>query len=523
MKRVLLGCLLCALMMTPSFSKGKKMVIFVDNFVNLSSKEYDHFGAGIGKTVSNDFSYVPEFTVISFSDREEALNEIAFSQSGATKTEIKPGQMLAADYTCTGKYQIKGEDLAIHASFIDVRKRKPVVSVKIIGTIHQMREKQDQIVFKIIEELKKKRFKISDIGVNDRERMTKTRERNEKAYDYYCRGLKVKYTDPGDALTYFQKAVNIDGEYADALTELADLYADHLSRFKIAAEYIDKAASVLQKRNETQSVQYARVMNVKGNVYYNLSKYQVALDSYNAGLNILENLGKADGVEYAELLNDIGNAYKSWGKYDQSRNAFEQSLKIKEKLGMSKSLPYAITLNNMAWLYFSQGNGSRALEYNKKAMKLKRDIKMAKSRSYAISLNNEAILHFAGKNFSEGYKSLEKSQKILQKLGLSGTKEYAYTLVNMGYYCSAHLKDYEKARKNYEDAQDIRKRIGQEGTLAYAATSIDIARVYHKRLGNSCAALPWMEKGMQIKRDIGAASSSSELSLMDEIKAQCGK
>ena len=147
MKRVLLGCLLCALMMTPSFSKGKKMVIFVDNFVNLSSKEYDHFGAGIGKTVSNDFSYVPEFTVISFSDREEALNEIAFSQSGATKTEIKPGQMLAADYTCTGKYQIKGEDLAIHASFIDVRKRKPVVSVKIIGTIQQMREKQEQIVF----------------------------------------------------------------------------------------------------------------------------------------------------------------------------------------------------------------------------------------------------------------------------------------------------------------------------------------------------------------------------------------
>jgi len=501
---------------------ARESVVLVLDFRNDGEKRYNYYGPGIAKTIGNDLACMKTVTVITPEARRLALEEIGLSQSGILKEEIKTGTILGANYICTGHYELTKSGMKVTAEFFEIDTQSLVESFMLECTTEQFPDRKNQIAFHLVELLRKKGIALRGSKESAFDSSGKTNSNNSQAFEYYCMGLGMQHSDPVTAMEYFRKAVNADGTYIDALLEMARICNDPLSRYDEALMYVTRAESVLQERNETQSLAYAKMMEIKSSIFTNLSKLDNSLESCKAGMAVLTNIGMEGSFEHSELLNDCGLVYRKMGNPDKALECYQRSLEIKDRLGLKKSIYYAISLSNISAAHLAKSETAAAMEYCLRAKAAKKELGLEKTRTYSISLANEGAILCAARDYDKALERFSDARKILEKLDLTNTRDYANVLTNMGYVRS-QCGEHAKAVSLYTDAQGIRKKIGLEKSGEYAAACMDLANILHRNLDRSCDACTWVETGTRIKREIGMEMNQPDLILIEELKLKCNR
>ncbi len=523
MRKILLPVLLVVLMWSAQgFSQA--VVIDVADFKNEGDKRYGYLGNGISRTVEADLSSHANITVVTSETRERAIRELELVQMGLLDKEIGAAELAGADYIAAGSFGVERGEFRITTKLIEVRTKRIIESLRITGPFEQIQEKQQQIAANLIRLLEGKGL-LKQGTVKESPGSVRA-PRAADAYRYYCIGLENKQGDPRLALSYFQKAVNADPSYIEAIIECAEINNDYLSRYDSAADYIAGAEKTLQDSYRTQSVPFAMVMGLKGRIFFNMSqkdaaKLNVALQSYLSGMNVLEHVGRKKSFVYSEILNDYGIALKKRGKFGESVSAFREALDIKKELGMDSNVFYAVTLHNLANVYFSAGERRKALDLCRRSLALKERLGLSPAKTYAVSLNTLGVMCCASNNHDEAITAFNHSAKIFANLGLKRTADYATNRANAAFAFRAK-KEFREARSLYLEAQSIRERLGLENSLDYAQTGLDLAGMLHADMNDPCAALEHAARALSVKKRFLPVTGADSL-MVEQIRAACSR
>ena len=139
--------------------------------------------------------------------------------------EIDPqalGRDLNVDAVLTGKVIKQGDSLYVQADFVNTADGTQLWGERYSRKLSDILALQDEIATRISERLR------LTLTPNEKQRLTKSYTDNTEAYQLYIQGRFYwnKRTDEGlkQALDYFQRAINLDADYALAYVGLADAY-----------------------------------------------------------------------------------------------------------------------------------------------------------------------------------------------------------------------------------------------------------------------------------------------------------
>jgi serine/threonine protein kinase/Flp pilus assembly protein TadD len=193
-------------------------------FVNASgNKDMEYLGDGITESLINTLSHVPNLAVMS--------RNSVFRYKGREADAQAAGQALNVQTVLSGTVVQRGENLSISAELIDVRNNRHLWGEQYNRRFADMLTVQDEISREISEKL---RLKLTG---EQKTRLTKRPTQNTEAYQLYLRGRFYwnKRTADGfnKSIEYFQKATDVDPQYAAAYAGMAGAY-ENLSNYNFA-------------------------------------------------------------------------------------------------------------------------------------------------------------------------------------------------------------------------------------------------------------------------------------------------
>jgi tetratricopeptide (TPR) repeat protein/TolB-like protein len=462
----------------------KKLAILVYPFEQSGAKNLSWIAAGLTDTVISDLNRIQDIYVFSEDDRKKAIKEIQLGMTGLIKESdiIKAGNIMGADLIFTGKVQATGSKVRVNARLINISTTKIENSVKLDGTVDDLFDLQDRVVFALMTETEKVHLAdTKPVKIKEEEKNKvkgKTRPKQD-VYQLYSKGLEIHETDPRKALEFYLQALEADPHFLDGLLRTGSLYGE-LNEFDNAMNYLSKAAGILEANGQQETVFYADMLNNRGVVYRDMGDHEKALEFYN------------------------------------------KSRELRRKLNLAKTVNYAETTSNMGIVYVDTGKYDKALEYYIEAQKILEDAKFQQSSKYAILLNNIGGVYWSKKDYNSALKFYFLSQKIRDKLGLQSTAGYAYLMNNIG---SIYWKQGEntKAVMYYIKSQEIRDWLGLQNTESYASLMQNIAITYFKRLNDPCKGAEYMKKCTEVSKKNNFPRYKSDQAQYEEMKKACGR
>lgn len=495
-------------------TRTEKIVIYVNDFTVSGKNTKTGFGAAIAGTVADTISSSPKVDVITIETRRKAIQELAFSQL-TSENQTTAARILAADYTINGSYITSGDMISITAEIIDLSDMSIIDSFHLDGRTSRIQEVASNVGFNIIVLMKKHALLDNDIIENPVNRI----QPSLKAYTYYSLGLKAFYDNPGSAYEYFLKASSSDPEYVDALIDAASSALD-LSLYDSAVNMVSNGEKILNRYNLKNTVQFSRLMQVKGMLYYKLQNYPVADEAYTSSIYILSFL-KMNGSSYeAESKSGLALILRKKGKYDQALSEYRSALKILDNLGIKNSIQYSELLNNIAVTETAKGNYDNALKYNDSSLEIKKNIGLQKSKTFAVTLSNRGVIMASMNKNAEAIEITGNAIKILRMLHLENTDEYAMAESNTGFFYAA-INNNTEAIKMFEDAQKIREKTGNIRTKDYFKTAVKLAESYNAS-GDSCKALKTIEDAFSSVKTREFATDNDFL-FINKLEKSCRK
>ena len=189
--------------------------IAVMPFVNASGNgELEYLSDGMTDSLINSLSQLPNLSV-------KARSSV-FRYKGA---ELDP-QTLASDLSVqailNGRVVQHGDDLTLYLSLVDGRNGNQVWGEQYNRKLSEIVSLQTEIAREVSRKLQ---ARLSGV---DEQRLTKNYTANSDAYQNYLKGryhlLKNSQSDLRTAISYYQRAVEVDPSYALAYVGLADTY-----------------------------------------------------------------------------------------------------------------------------------------------------------------------------------------------------------------------------------------------------------------------------------------------------------
>jgi TolB-like protein len=184
-------------------------------FENLSTdEEQAWFSDGMTDIIINQLSKISDLRVLS------RTSTLKYSKEQKTVSEI--GKELGANYLIEGTVQMQEDKMRISVQLIRVLNEGHLWSDVYDREWKDIFDVQSEIAQRIAEELK------TVLTPEEKERVEKTHTENPEAYNLYLQGRFFwgKRTEEGlnKSVEYFQKAINLDPDYALAYAGLADAY-----------------------------------------------------------------------------------------------------------------------------------------------------------------------------------------------------------------------------------------------------------------------------------------------------------
>lgn len=268
-------------------------------------------------------------------------------------------------------------------------------------------------------------------------------------------GFNSIYSQNLDSIKNVIKSSNNDTIIVKSYEKLA--IAFYPTEFDSVLFYGDKTLRYIQglEPADTSSKKVllqsqAKILNVKGNVFYMSGEVLKALSSYHKGIDVNKEL--KDLQAQASLMSNLAALYNSLGDIERSLEYNHKSLQIRERLNLSHDV--SISLNNLGAIYTSQKEYESAYDFYSRSLKIRDSLGDKKGVSSVY--NNLGILK---KEEGKDEESLEYYLK-----GLSIDREIdnkdgvVISLINIGNYFK-EKENLDSAQKYYKKGLDIAKEI----------------------------------------------------------------
>jgi len=338
---------------TPPLPLLDKPSIAVLPFVNMSDDpKQEYFVDGMTDDLITDLSKISGLLVI-------ARNS-TFTYKGRHVKVQKVSQDLGARYVVEGTVRKAGNDIRINAQLIDATTGHHMWAQRYDGKLHNIFALQDEITGKIVSALA---VKLAATEQKDKRPETENIEAYDaflKGYEYYFRGT---VDDAVMAISYFEKAIELDQNYGRAYAALAKTY---FLGPKIGREWYVKTGfnyqkSVLRARHYLEmatkkptstSHQIASLMSLQRRQYKKaMAEAELALSlepngvesNFNMGY-VLVFLGRVkEGIDYLKKSIELdplrpgwamfymGVAHFSMGQFDKAVELINRALTYNPK------------------------------------------------------------------------------------------------------------------------------------------------------------------------------------------------
>lgn len=270
-----------------------------------SAKDLLYLGEGLSEEIIQALSRIPQLKVCSRrSSFNPKLEELSLSEIGKT---------LAVNNLLEGSIELLGEAIKIRASLINVEDDHTFWSHSWQRAVEQLFELEDEISLEIADQL---REQFGHLDIEDH--LVQAQTENTEAFQYY---LKAKYHfnrwNPKDvhlSINYFQKAIEIDKEYTDAHTGMADAYG-----FLATAGFADPIESWAKAKSAMDFVLVRKPSDPGLN--YQLANYYFFVEAsysiaYKFGKqSIAEQLNYPEGQQFMAFLELLRGQYKEAKTY----------------------------------------------------------------------------------------------------------------------------------------------------------------------------------------------------------------
>jgi serine/threonine protein kinase/Flp pilus assembly protein TadD len=383
--------------------------VAVMTFLNITGEPADEWiGSGIAETVTSDLKKVRGLSVIG---RERTFEVLKDLQTGALNdfdesVAIDIGRRLSAAWILGGGYQRIGEMIRITARVIDVNTGEVVRTVKIDGKISEIFDLQDKIVYELSQGLN------LELGTSEIDEIEADETQSVEAYESFSRGMINLRTGSRDSLDraiyYFEKAAELDPNYAGAWAALAAAY-DLKGGFLSIPELSQKAVGFAEKAVKLNP-RLSHAHQFLGGAYNTLGRYDEAIAAMNEAVRLEPNnagahsslaraywLGKGMvqeaivELERAVAINpQAGYSYLQLvflhtlvGNYTRAEDAAKHAIELQEKFISGKEgLQVVGAHTRLGYCYYRQGRYDEAIaEYEKELEFLKTSDHALRDRS----------------------------------------------------------------------------------------------------------------------------------------------
>lgn len=207
-------------------------------FVNASADpNTEYLADGVTDSLIYSLSRLPNLKVKSHSS--------VFRYKGKEVEPQTPGRELGVQAVLTGRIVQRGEMLAINAELVEVGSNNVLWGQQYNRKLSEIQSVQDEISKGVSEKL---RLKLTG---EEQQRLTRHYTALPEAYQAYLRGQyysnHAAEGNEGKAMEYFNQAIGLDPNYAQAYAGLAAVYADLSSAYLPPSEAMPKAKEAVLK------------------------------------------------------------------------------------------------------------------------------------------------------------------------------------------------------------------------------------------------------------------------------------
>lgn len=466
-------------------ASAKSINILVHPFENTGNKEHSWISAGMTDTVIADLARMRNINVVSHVDRKKILEEMKFIFSGLVEEDkmIKLGKLTGANIIFTGSYLVAGDRIRVHARLISVESGKVENTTKLDGTLSGIFDLQDKVVFTLLAEAEK--VQIADVTpvkvtTEVKQRIETKPKPKVAAYEWYAKGLDMELTNPREALANFNKALDIDSDYIQALIHAGLVTAYSFSLSEKAKTYLDRAETIFERRNETNTVEYANFKYIKGFAYWTMGRFDEAQNDYSTAQAVYERLGMQNTSEYAELMASRIVLHWRWGQYEQAMEYFSKARTIYEQLGLQNTAKYADLMQNAGFVYNDMKKHNRALENFSKAQSLYDRNGLRDSIGYFTTLMGIGTAYLRKDEPDKAMDYIAKAQALSEKLALENSDLYGSLMMLTGLIYK-EKGQLDRAMEYYTKTQAIYDRLELQNTVNYGHLLMCFGGLYHSK------------------------------------------
>ncbi len=346
-------------------------------FVNLSGDpNNEYFSDGLTDTLLHMLAQVDDLKV--------AARTSSFAFKGKNEDIRVIGQQLGVGTILEGSVQKSGDRLRIIAQLINVNDGTHLWSETFDRRNEDIFDIHDEIATKVTDALR-----VSLFG-EQQQRLTKRHTENLDAYDQYIQGQQrvARRTGPAilDALAHYQKAVELDPDYALAWVGVAD--SAMLADFYDAMT--EKDALVITKRAVMRAFELGDQL---GEAYISraaLKEYETPRDNQAIEQDFLHGIDLSPN--YARAYHWYANSLTT---LKRNNEALEYALKAAELDPLSP-----VIIDNVADVYFDLGQFDNALRIADRVIDL--------DPGFSPAYRTKAKVHnYRYGNFIEGARDLQ--------------------------------------------------------------------------------------------------------------------
>ena len=334
--------------------------------------------------------------------------------------------------------------------------------------------------------------------------------KDNPAYAHVINNLAYHYSLSGDivkAQKYAQKAKKIKVKKPDmnGMNHASDLSNQAVrlaksSNYAAAAQLATEAISIFEQNNETQSLDFARVLFNAATFEREIEHYTEAIELWKRASVIYENIQTKNGSRYLDCMSEIAAAYAKMGNLEKATDINEQ-LMASDKQGTKDDIHYAQSLAKRASIMAKDGDYRQAILLESKALEIFRYRKeladVASSLSdisnylnhlgkvdeaidtckialetykkvsghdedKGLTLNSLSLYYYSMGKYNE---ALQASQKAVQHFELANRTEsslFMKVLANMALYEAMHDSLNEAISISYRADTIQQKLLGKE-------------------------------------------------------------
>ena len=499
-------------------SRPSVAVMYLENLGG--GKEDDYFVAGMTEDIITDLCNIEGLRVLSRSD------VLPFRGQPVNVKEI--GKKLSVDYMLEGSVRKVQNQLRINAQLVKVSDGFHLWAERFDQELKNVFDLQAEVAHKIASALKVK------LQPNEIVQMSKKPTFSVEAYDYYLRGRdyywKLNRKDIEFAVLMYQKALDIDGDYALAYAGMADayvfMYEAYIDRSLVVLEEAERSSRkaleidlqlpeahrslgrtfMFQKKTEDAIREFEKAIHLKPNCYdacRTLGWIYEELRSYDEAIRWAQKTLEIRPLD-KEALVLLGITHYDQGQYDKALEVFLKATDV--------APDYSTAFYYIGSTYLRQGKFDLALERFQKCIDSGGDpnVYLDSGWIYLLQGDYENSIRFFQKSIDAGFfnflayyfqgvvhqqanqkeKSLECFKKTIQlcseQLKNDPQNPYLHSTLGLAYLAS-------KDELNADEQINISHELAPEnGAILY-----DIARFYALKKDEQ-KALEFLEQALKL-------------------------